>query len=380
MTVLFYSNDLSGTGPVWFNPTWAHLSALKDSVDLSVLAMPPRSTQGAFGFAPRVVRKVKGRLKKPGESALCEQVLQDSDDHGANILLHYALSANDVKAYAALMPVSDKFTHQILYIKDTLQPHHLSTAEISHYDLIACNCIDLARSFQLMHGVQTLYWPSHTDVLNFHSTNDYRPIDLLVVGRRDESLHTPIHRHFNDPTRDRIFLDFVTKTQGDISIEHQFQLLMTTHARSTAAFCFEPSDRERFSGRSPFLARWVHAWAAGCTVFGTRPIGAGAADQMNWDESMFDLPIDPQDAIHVIEATLNDPIALRVRRKRNVIEALRRHDTRNRLRALFLALGLELPEKLEIELSRLSRKVTEMEKQLSDPIRTKQKVQKHYDN
>jgi hypothetical protein len=360
MKIFYLFHELSGRGPVWFNGMWGHLSALRDSADTSFLAIPLEPPDVARRPLDRIMRRVR-RREPPWAARIRDQIRAECDPNGPNVLLHIALSRSHLDWSDWLEPVWSLFDRRVLYVVDALQPEQVWAGRLQRYDLVACYCRDLGDALGAAHGVPTLYWPSHTDVLGFHSAADFRPIDLIVVGRRDTRQHGPLHRHFNDPGRDRIFLDFVTRTQGPTTAEEEFRLLTLTQARSKAAFCFEAGDRPRFAGRSPFLARWVYAWGAGCTVFGSRPTGIGAAAQMDWPESMFDLPGDSAEAIGFVEAVLRDEEGLRRRRRRNVTEALRRHDTRHRLRGLLAALDLEEPPTLQRGLDRIGARVRDLE-------------------
>ena len=357
MKVFLLYGDLVGPGPVWRNGAWAQFNALSDCFDATYLGAP-WNDEGGHRRLGRLLRPL--RSAPAWAEALCEKVRAEHDPDGPNILIHLVNRSAMVAWSQHLQPVWSLFTHRVMYVVDTLQPDHVDPAIAKRYDLIASWCQDLSATFEAAFCVPTIYWPSHTDVLNFHSMREARPIDLIVVGRRDGHLHSPLHRHFNDPSRDRLFLDFVTRTQGEMGAEQEFRLLAATMTRAAAAFCFEASDRPRFMGRSPFMVRWIYAWMAGCTVFGSRPTGPGAQSQMDWEESMFDLPSDPGAAIACIEGVLSDRDGLARRRRINVIESLRRHDTRHRMCDLLGRLGLDVPERLQAGLDRLSARIAEL--------------------
>jgi hypothetical protein len=162
-----------------------------------------------------------------------------------------------------------------------------------------------------------------------------------------------LHRYFNAPERDRLFLDFVTRTQATPLAEEEFGLLMATYSRSKVAFCYEPSGIKRFRGRSSLTGRWVHAWAAGCTVIGKAPTLPAVAEQMDWPEAAIDLPPETEASIKLIEAILDDTEGLARRRRRNVAEALRRYDTRLRLRDMLKLVETPIPEALSDGLNQL---------------------------
>ena len=357
MKVFFFFDDFSGQGPVWLNVMWPHFNTVSESADATILEKPPIPQPNRSRLTFRWNDWRQTRVLGKG---IRKRVLRDLDPNGPNVLLVGSLNPRDVRWSAVLHPIWSAFSHRVLLVDDVFQPRRISPKLLSRFDRITCFCRDLADEFERASGVPTLYWPAHTDVLNFHSTSDHRPIDLIVVGRRNWRLHGPLHHHFNAPERQRIFLDFVTRTKMKLSCENEFRLLMATYSRSKAAFCFEPSDLSRFEGRSPMTSRWIHAWSSGCTVFGKRPTGSGVKGQMDWPESTIDLPDSPMAAIRLVEDTLCDEDAMRRRRKRNVIEAIQRHDTRHRLRDLFSNLNLPLPAQLQDGLAKLTHRAEEL--------------------
>jgi hypothetical protein len=225
------------------------------------------------------------------------------------------------------------------------------------FDLIVCFCSDLAEQIEAASGVPTRYWPPHLDLLKFHNTSDYRPLDLVCFGRSQTDILFEMQKRFLDPDKSFICLDFVTRTQNNRmqSAEAEFKTLFDTLSKSQATLCFPPHNQPRFKGRSPLLARWVYAWAAGCTVIGTRPKSAGAQEHMDWPGAMVELPDDVGAACDVIEETLSNSSAMRKQGLRNAREVLARHDTRYRLRDLFTELGIALPDRLRDDIAELSK-------------------------
>ncbi len=357
MKLFLYFHDLSGTGPVWLNVFWGHFQAFSDSVAVEHLIAPAPKPGARKSVAGRVSRYRQERGHGP---KLCQQVRRALDPNGPNVLIVYALNGDDIRRSELLDPVWTAFDHTVLSVTDACFPDETKPASLSRFDRIVCFCKDMADQFEAASGVRSLYWPAHTDVLNYHSTGSFRPIDLILVGRRDRAVVSPLHAHFNAPGRDRLFLDFVTRTQEIPTVRDEFRLLMSTYQKASVSLCFEASDRARYRGCSPLMGRWVHGWASGCTILGRRPVGTEALAQMDWPDSALDLPERPEDAIAFVEEVLSDPEGLARRRRRNVIEALRRHDTRYRLRDLLTDLRLDLPDPLCAGLDALANRANEV--------------------
>lgn len=351
MKLFVLADEFSGAGPVWMNIFWPHYTAYADSVATVLMNTPYQvASSGRLNF---FLQKRREQLEHGPR--LCETVRAEKCSGGPNILVVWALNIRDIVRARLLTPVWEEFDHTVLWILDTVNPKHAHSEDLRRFDLIASICGDIGRDFETVTGRPVVYMPPHTDVLANGTTHSYRPIDLLVIGRRDPSIYDPIHLHFNEPGRDCFSVDFQTRTVNfSAPARDECKLLMNAYARAKVAFCFEPSvAHPRFRGYSPMTERWPHAWASGCTVVGKRPRGLGADKQMDWPEATLELPDSPEESIAYLETLLEDHRGLARRRVRNVAEAARRHDTRHRLARLCNELDLPIPEKLVEGLRRL---------------------------
>lgn len=361
MKIFILGPDLWEDQPVWMSIFWPHYHAISECVPTTYLGFP-YDQEKRRGLRQALTA---GTARRARARDLCRRVEAELSPTGPNILLVWALSSRHVRAARLLEDVWSRFDHRVLSLVDNVEPQHVPAADLEKFDVITSFCGDLAALFETRTGVRTIYLPPHTDVLGFGSAHDFRPIDLIVVGRRHATLHTPLQLYFNAPGRNRLFLDFMTRTQlrhRHGTAEDEFRILMGAYTRSKAAFCFDPAGIDRFIDRSPLTERWVHCWAAGCTVIGSTPTGRGVAQQLDWPEATLDLPTDPESAIEMVEALLADQDGLARRRRRNSIEALRRHDTRHRLRDLLDHFGLPRPERLKQGLDALARRAETLER------------------
>ena len=361
MKLFILSDELSGNGPVWMNIFWPHYTAYASSVPTVLMDtpyQPPTHSRLKFFLQTRADRRAHG-------DRLCDLMRQEKTADGPNILIVWALNVRDIVRSQLLDPVWDEFDHKVLWILDTVNPDHVQTDDLQRFDKIASICGDIARDFEAKLNRPVLYMPPHTDVLTFGTTDGFRPLDMLVIGRRLRALYDPIHMHFNQPGQKRISADLMTRTVNfSGSAEEECKLLMAAYARAKISFCFEPSQSHpRFRGYSPLTERWPHSWASGCTVVGKRPTGQGADEQMDWPESTLELPDAPDDAIAFIEKLLEDTVGLQRRRVVNFAEAARRHDSRYRLRKLLTELDVPLPGGLIDGLTRLDRVANDALKQ-----------------
>ena len=82
---------------------------------------------------------------------------------------------------------------------------------------------------------------------------------------------------------------------------------------------------------------------------------------LDWPEAYVELATEPEEAIRIVEDALADAAALEHRRRRNVVEALRRFDTRLRLRTILEALKRPTPEALAAEIEGLEKLSAQIE-------------------
>ena len=332
------ADEATAEGPAWLNTLWPIYHAIERSTDTTFLVRPRRDTKRR-NFAGRILQR---KAKREYGALLRDKVLANLAPTEPNMLMVCAIRASDVIFSAALHPIWSSFSHRVLHLFEQIPPEHLPESIINKFDCITCICEDLAAEYRREFDIPILFWPSHMDVLKFHSVSDYRPIDIILVGRRQDEAFIPLHRHFNRIGAETVFLDFVTRTQTPIGGQDEFGILFSAYTKSKCSYCVEPSYLQRFRGRSQLTGRWTHSMAAGCTVIGRAPTGTGVPEQLDWDEATIDLPSEPDAAIALVEEILSDPDGLRVRRRRNVVETLRRHDTRHRLRDLLEFLDLPL--------------------------------------
>ena len=314
MKLFILSDDMSGDGPVWMNIFWPHYTAYADAMPTVLMNVPYREQRpGRLGSYWQTREE-----RRHHSDRLCAEFRANRDPDGPNILVVWGLNLRDIIRSRLLDPVWDLFDARVLWILDTVNPAHVKPDLVRRFDMVACICGDTTRDFKQAFGLPTVFMPPHTDVLRHGTRSAYRPMDLLVIGRRPASLYDPIHMHFNQPGQPRMSCDLVTWTRNfSGSAEAESKLLLGYYARTKISFCFEPSmAHPRFRGHSPMTERWPHSWASGCTVVGTRPRGRGAAEQMDWPEAMIELPETPNEAIPFLEALLADEEGLRRRRVR----------------------------------------------------------------
>lgn len=358
------SVDTSVPGPAWVSLYWQARDILAKTVAASSIDVSdPRGSDLATGF-----RWLRGRLaRRTTRRRTMRRLDRELDAAGDAVLEVQGISHSIIRSSTMLDPIWDRFKRRVLTITDALDPRQFAPRFLARFDLIRCFCPALARSYREYAEAPVLFQPTGIDALDQLAVADFRPIDMIVVGRRCNDFHQAVHPHYNRPDSRRLFLDFGTRPQAPNLPEQEWRLLMATYAKSKIAMCFEPSANPRFAGRSSMTHRWPQAWTSGCTVVGRRPRDPDLVAYFDWPESTLEIPDSASEWIPFLESILEDESGLIRRRRRNALEALRRHDGRVRMRELLRALDLPIPEPLRGELARLESSVAEMEQQQGLP-------------
>ena len=339
----------------WGVLAWSERDVLRRCVELVPLTNP-------MGESSHINHRIRGwRARRRASAALCGAIRGSLSADGPNVLEIQVASRVDLACMLLLEPVWDLFSRRIANIIDAIHFDGRGDGVLQRFDRVYCFCEDNGRALESSSGVPVHVRRSCINALDFHWVGDARPIDMIVVGRRHWDVHGSLSAHYNAPENGRLYLDFSTRPQAASTPESEWRLLMSTYARSRVAMCFEPSNIGRFHGRSPLTSRWLQAWAAGCTVVGRRPTGRGVAGSIDWPESTLEIPPDSIEWIPFLEEILNDQEGLDRRRRRNVLEALRRFDTRTRLAEVLADLGLDPTESHRRELERLRATIARYE-------------------
>jgi hypothetical protein len=115
------------------------------------------------------------------------------------------------------------------------------------------------------------YLPQAVDGRRFHPHRNERPIDILSVGRRLES----VHKELLDLARRRDLFYYyqVARAPQAIDLSENQDLLarLCQSSRIQVSWPVEMTNPQRAEENSPITARWFEAAASGSVVVGSRP-------------------------------------------------------------------------------------------------------------
>lgn len=197
------------------------------------------------------------------------------------------------------------------------------------------------------------YVPMGVDALRFCPYPDLpaRSIDVCGIGRRSPVTHAALLEwarrtgsfYFYDTIQARVrrgSTRHITFRVGDVR-EHR--LLFANLLRRSRYFIANRAwadAQELTRGRDAIAARFYEGAAAGAIMLGDPPDSADFRAQFDWEDAVVPVPFHAPRMAETIAALDADPARRSRIRRRNVFNALRRHDWVYRLRAICAAAGM----------------------------------------
>ena len=220
-----------------------------------------------------------------------------------------------------------------------------------------------SREFKELFPGRVSYLPPAVDAIKFCPVPDKpsRFIDVLSIGRRSEATHSALLKL---ATEDVFFYVFDTlRDLGAYDIdEHRF--LFASMAKRSRYFVVNPGKIDRpgeTGGQSEFGQRYFEGLAPGTILIGECPTKI-----FFWPDAVIHVPFGSKDIGATIRELDKDPERQATIRRRNMTEALRRHDWVYRWESVLAIAGLQPVQALHERKQRLDNLATmiEVEKQL----------------
>lgn len=323
------------------------------------LAQQARIIGQTLGFRPERVEFLERCAHRFKPHYSISELPQLPQGQGPNLLLVVGLLPEFLFSIQTLEPLLSQFDLRLAYLMDSFAPNWLTPSLLPQFDHLFVMSSELEQALKPL-GVSTSFLPLAINTASFQFQLAPRWIDVIGYGRNNPAVHQQLQSQFNQATSSRLYFHS-TFSQGEVFDQREHdQLMAKLLSQSKISLCFEASDVRRFWGSSPLLYRWLEAWAAGCTVVGKKPFGAGVAELMDWPNSAIDLPEAAADWLPFLKALLDDPVILAQNAQRNRQQCLLRHDWRYRIKTLLETVDLPVPDLIKAQITELQQQATEI--------------------
>lgn len=319
------------------------------------------------------------QLKEPKVRELSYRIIKNSlglyrlldlhlDSNETNILIVITIYGAQLDILSSIPNWRKRFDVVVAYVFDSWRYERYSK-NVKYLDRLFVALPEVMKELKQGFGIPVSLIPFGADVLTHGSDRLNRPIDLLNFGRiphkynsafinRFDSYDSEILYYRSVARRDEQFPQTLYQDRVDRrDVGSLFNLLR----KSKLVLAFDtlyPGMRQ--FPYSFVTLRWFYGLATGCVVVGKAPTTPFAKELLNWENATIELPEDPQESCEFIEELLQDKLLLHSLHRTNYRQALARHDWRYRIRDMFEALDLPIPEKLSQQLLKVKAKVKEL--------------------
>lgn len=229
-------------------------------------------------------------------------------------------------------------------------------------------------AFRPLLGDRMSFLPAGIDAIRFCPYPDppQRFIDVLSIGRRADQTHQALLRKAK--TDGILYVYDTIKDLGAYNVEeHRFQF--SNLLKRSRYFIVNPGKinrPEETGGQSEFGQRYFEGLAPGAIMIGERPRNNREFDRLfDWPDAVIHVPYGSEGICEVIEELDRDPLRQERIRKRNILEALAKHDWAHRWEIVLQLAGLQPLIKL---FERKQRLADLMKLLTCDPIHSRVQV------
>lgn len=229
--------------------------------------------------------------------------------------------------------------------------------QLEQFDLVLVCCEGSVRPAAEVIGRPCRFLPPAVDTARFSPLpqESARCIDVCSIGRRREQLHRALCRIAE---RRNWFYFYDTSSGGNtIASDHRcHRAWLARIAQRSRCFMVAPAlidQGNSIRGQIEVPARYFEGAAAGAILLGERPACQSFDRLFDWTDTVVEVRSDGSDCEEVLAALFNDPSRCELISRRNVSEALRRHDWVYRWIEVVQFLGLAPTEAMIARAQRL---------------------------
>ena len=244
----------------------------------------------------------------------------------------------------------DKCRYKACYVMETWKTNfndwRLAHEPFKNFDYIFSGTSHCVETYSEVTGLPAKYLAPGIDALKFcpYPNPPQRMIDVCCVGRRHEETHQSLlHR---SQQGDNFFYYHDTINNGRLEVskppEHRAKLVnLLQRSRYNIAVSARFNVLSTTGGHQEMGSRYFEAVAAGTVLLGMPPTGDIFPQYFDWEDAIITVDLYKQDVIEVIETLNSYPEKVERIRRKNIVNALLKHDWVYRWKEVLAAFGLE---------------------------------------
>ncbi|MEM6253739.1 MAG: glycosyltransferase [Cyanobacteria bacterium P01_D01_bin.156] len=243
----------------------------------------------------------------------------------------------------------EKCHHKACYIMETWKLNfddwRLAYEPFKNFDYIFAGTHHCVETYSDVTGLPAKYLPPAIDALKFcpYPNPPERTIDVCCVGRRHAETHNSIFSHSQREENFFYYYDTVNNRNLEVGKprEHRAKLVnLLQRSRYNIAANARFDALNETGGYQEIGSRYFEAVAAGTILLGMSPAGDVFPQYFDWEDAIIKVDLFEEDALKIIQELDEQPERLESIRRRNVLNALLKHDWVYRWREVLNAFDL----------------------------------------
>jgi len=235
---------------------------------------------------------------------------------------------------------------------------------LSQFDYVILNCSASVQPLQDLINRPCMYIPPGVDAIKFCPYPDppERSVDIYSIGRKSKVTHKAL---LNMAEQKKIFYIYDTLLGMYTAWPQEHRSLVVNIAKRSRYFLVNPAKIDRrfeTGGQDELGFRYFEGVASGAVMIGEHPKTKVFEEQFGWTDSVIRVPFDTPNIAEILADLDSQPQRLAKARKRNIVQALLRHDWTYRWREILKVAGLQPNTALTNRLDHLKKLAEGIEK------------------
>ena len=220
--------------------------------------------------------------------------------------------------------------------------------QLNAFDHVICPFYHTTEYLRARLSVPVTYmtWGTDTALFNPFPNPPRRAIDICRVGEMAPETHKALLAHADQTGRYYSYSTVQGLTTAPSHRAHRHNYAgMLKRSQYFITYLAKVARKAERGTQEEFGLRYIEAIATGAILLGDRPSNPAFDDYFGWEDAVIEAPYASADMVDVIRALDADPARVERARRRNISEALLRHDHLHRWEKVLQIAGLEeLPQ------------------------------------
>ena len=220
--------------------------------------------------------------------------------------------------------------------------------QLNRFDHVICPFYHTTEYLRARLSVPVTYmtWGTDTALFNPFPNPPRRAIDICRVGDMAPETHKALLAHADQTGKYYSYNTVQGQTTAPSHRAHRHNYAgMLKRSQYFITYLAKVAQKAERGTQEEFGLRYIEAIATGAIMLGDRPSNPAFDDYFGWEDAVIKAPYASADMVDVIRALDADPARIERARRRNISEALQRHDHLHRWEKVLQIAGLEeLPQ------------------------------------